>query len=409
MRLAFLIATRSIFNRRSKYAHSAIGWIAIIGLMLGVASQTVTLSILAGFEKTFTESILGFNADLFLNREGEIDHPQKILAELESNPQIRSITPFLYREGLVAHHSKVKGVVLKGIDPLTFQKVYGVTFRLFSASPNFLSLFSPENQKSHDPPIIVGSDLAKELGVSDQERKISILSPQGDLKNITAVNNFKNFEVIGTFSSGLYEYDSQFALLDLTQAQKFFGVSNQVTGFEMKIADLKRAKDLAVQLREKFGFPYQVVPWDELNSEIFEALKLEKKLFFILMGLMIAVAAANLIGLIVVLVSGQSKEIAILKAMGMSTQTLNRIFTLQGVLLALVGIFFGVILGSGICALLKTYSLIELAREVYLVSSLPILFSVKNILLIVAFSFLVSYLTASLASRRLVKSKLERL
>src|SRR5262245_27278022 len=136
MKFPFWIALRSLFSRRSRYAHSAIGWITILGLVLGVTTQVVALSILGGFQKTFTRSILGFNAHLVLMREGEISDPNQVLKKLEAfrgGEGITSVTPFLYREGLAAHHSKIKGIVIKGIDPLTFQRVYDVKIRLFSS------------------------------------------------------------------------------------------------------------------------------------------------------------------------------------------------------------------------------------------------------------------------------------
>src|SRR4029453_5449238 len=204
MRFALWIALRSLFSKRSRYAHSAIGWITVLGLTLGVAAQCVALSILGGFEKTFTQAILGLNAHLVVMREGEIDQGESVLEKVRgiAGPEaIRGITPFLYREGLMAHHSKVKGVVFKGIDPLTFPRVYDVKVRLFQdlAGENSLSeILKPQGKET---PLLLGSDLAEYLGVTADDRMVSVLSPQGDLKRISDVNNFKRFQVVGTFES----------------------------------------------------------------------------------------------------------------------------------------------------------------------------------------------------------------
>jgi lipoprotein-releasing system permease protein len=414
MKLAFTIALRSLFSKKSRYAHSAIGWIAIIGLTLGVGAQSVAVSILGGFEKSFTQSILGFNAHLVLMREGEIEDPVSTLHRLQSfeGPHgITSITPFLYREGLLAYHSKVKGVVFKGIDSLTFGKVYDVKIRLFSntSSTGESSKYQKDffKQRGEYPLVLLGSDLADELGIKSEDRIVSVFSPQGEIKKIGDVNSFTRFEVVGTFSSGLYEYDSQFTLLSLGFAQKFFKAENRVTGFEMRVGQTQEARNLAHRLEESFAPPFQAIAWDELNAEIFQALRLEKKLFFIIMGLIVLVAAANLVGLIVVLVAKQSKEVSIFRAMGMPPKTLTKIFTFQGMILACIGIGLGSVVGWVVSFYLSTHSLIPIAKEVYLVSSLPIALSWKNFFWVVFFALGISYLATQLAARRVMKMELD--
>jgi len=410
MKIALWIALRSLFSRRSRYAHSAIGWITVLGLTLGVAAQCVALSILGGFEKSFTQSILGFNAHLVVMREGEIDQREPVLDKILSlaGPNaITGATPFLYREGLMAHHSKVKGVVFKGIDPLTFPRVYDVKVRLFrdlAAKSSLDELLKPHGDEGR---LLLGVDLADSLGVKDDDRIVSVLSPQGDLKRISDVNNFKRFEVVGTFESGLYEYDSQFAFLSLPEAQAFFKVPGKITGWEMRLADYGQAKPLARRLEKALGIPFQAISWDELNAEIFYALKLEKKLFFIIMGLIVVVAAANLVGLVVILVSDQTREVSIFRAMGMKAKTLKKVFTLQGMLLALTGAVLGTALGWMLSSFLATHALFKLAKEVYLVSALPIDLSVWNMAGVLVFCLIVSYGATQIAARRLMKMKLD--
>lgn len=410
MSLPFWIALRSLFSRRSRYAYSAIGWIAVIGLMLGVASQSIAVSILGGFEKVFTQSILGFNAHLVLMKEGEIADPEAVLQDLKpfENPEgITHITPFLYREGLIAHHGKVKGGILKGIDPLTFGDVYDVKLRIFSSSSASPPLPEALKNGEGEPKILLGSDLAEYLGVTPEDRTVSILSPQGDLKKIADVNNFKRFEVAGTFSSGLYEYDSQFALLTLSQAQSFFKSEGRVTGFEMRMGAPQEAQEWAGRMEKTFPPPFQIIPWQELNAEIFQALKLEKRLFFLIMGLIVTVAAANLIGLIVISVAHQSGEISILRAMGMRSKKIARIFFWQGMMLSLLGVVLGTMLGAAVSYFLSSHALFSIAKEVYLISSLPISLSWKNFLGVVLFSVGISFLVTKLAARRATQLNLD--
>src|SRR4030095_5640106 len=410
MRFALWIALRSLFSKRSRYAHSAIGWITVLGLTLVVAAQCVALSILGGFEQAFTHAILGFNAHLVAMREGEIDPSEPLLDKLKvvAGPgAITGATPFLYREGLMAHHSKVKGVVFKGIDPLTFPRVYDVKVRLFQDLAGKTSLSEVLKPEGGEPPLLLGGDLAEALGVTAEDRTVSVLSPQGDLKKIADVNNFKRFQVVGTFESGLYEYDSQFAFLSLPEAQSFFKVPGKITGWEMRLADYGQAKSLARRMEKALGVPFQVISWDELNAEIFYALRLEKKLFFIIMGLIVLVAAANLVGLVVILVSEQAREVSIFRAMGMKAKTLKKVFTLQGMLLALAGAVLGTALGWMLSSFLATHALFKLAKEVYLVSTLPIDLSVWNMAGVFMFCLIVSYGDTQIAARRLMKMKLD--
>lgn len=411
--LALKIACRNLFSKRSRYAHSAIGWVALIGLILGVAAQVVALSILVGFEKHFTESILGFNADLVLLRDGEVSNPEFVLSQIKNYEAqgVRAVTPFLYREGLIAHHSKVKGFAIKGIDLSTFSNVYKLELNPYSdlKIPEAKAMIQHLSQESAEgeSPVILGSDLADYLGVNEKDPYVSILLPKGDLKKISDPKQFKKFKVIGTFSSGLYEFDSQFLLMDLTKAQKFFELPHVVTGFEMKVKNLKKASMLAEAMAKDFSFPYQALSWDELNAEIFQALKLEKKLFFIIMGLIVIVAAANLIGLVVILISEQSKEISILKVMGMKNKTLERIFAFQGLLLAFTGIALGCGLGWMIAKILATYAFIPLAKEVYLISSLPVEVNARMLVWICGFSALSAYGASRIASKRIVDLPLD--
>lgn len=406
--LAFQIALRSLFSKRSRYAHSAIGWVALIGLILGVTAQVVALSILGGFERHFTDSILSFNADLVLLRDGEISNPDLVRGQLLDYEKqgVKSSTPFLYREGLIAHHSKIKGFVIKGVESSSFTNVYNLNIKLYSKQSNLgntseIHVLDAATEAGVTP-VLLGSDLAEYLGVTEQDPIVSILLPKGDIQKISDPKQFRKFKVVGTFSSGLYEFDSQFALMGLGSAQAFFEVPGVVTGYEMKVAELEKASQIAEAMAKDFSFPYQALSWDELNAEIFQALKLEKKLFFIIMGLIVIVAAANLIGLVVILISEQSKEISILKVMGMKNKILQRIFTFQGLFLAFIGIGAGCGLGYLAADFLAKHSFIRLAKEVYLVSELPVALSGQTLLWVFAFGSLSAYLATRLAARRVL-------
>lgn len=403
------IAIRSLFSKRSRYSHSAIGWVALVGLILGVAAQVIAFSILSGFEKQFTESILGFNADLVVLREGEIDDPEQVLRKIKTYEKegVKAITPFLYREGLIAHRSKTKGLVVKGIDTSSFSNVYSLKFKVYDSVKNSALSLLKSQDNSSEIPLILGADLADYLGISASNPYVNLLSPQSELSASSPAKPFKKFKVLGTFSSGLYEFDSQFALASLDHVQEFFNVPGVITGYEMKVQDLPKASEIAKTMSREFPFPFQVLSWDELNSEIFQALKLEKKLFFIIMGLIVLVAAANLLGLVFILISEQSKEISILKAMGMKNKTLKSIFTFQGLILGTLGVILGCALGGVLAELISHYAWIHMTKEVYLISKLPIEMNYKVLCGVATFGLACTYLASWFASRRVLELKLD--
>ncbi len=403
MRSLFFLLKRHLFPRSELFSLRSMTSVALLGIVLGVAAQTVTVSILDGFEKSFKKSILGFNAQLVLLKEGDIEKSEDLEKELSVyfDQGIEAVTPFLYRETLVVYRSKVKGVVLKGVDPQSFSKVYQV--QILPLSGNSTADIGMLTSKTSYPPVILGKDLAEQLGVNSQDPYLSVFSPEGNLSRVADEKNFKRFQVVGIFSTGLYEYDSQFMLVNLPSAQAFFKIPDKITGFEMRVEPLERASSLANKLQKNFGVVYQIISWNQLNAEIFQALSIEKQVFFILMGLLVLVASSNLVGLMIVLIAAQRKQISILQALGMKRRNLKTLFALQGAFLAGVGVILGLSLGAILTYTLAHFNNWEVAKEVYLVSKLPVAFSAKNFLQVFLFAMLISVLASLWASRRVLK------
>ncbi len=404
MSLSFQIALRSLFSRRSRLALSAIGWVAIFGLLLGTAVQTLTLAVLDGFEKSITRSILDFNAHLVImgQEEVQLPFPDEQFKPYESQG-LEAWTPYLYRVGMIAHHSKVKGFVLKGIDPQSFSGVYRMEIKPYLASPSSPDWTAVFQDTGEMPTVILGADLAEAMGVKPEDPVVSILSPKSDVKNIADARNFKRFKVVGTFSTGIYEYDSQFLLMSLAQAQDFFQAKEAVSGYGLRFRDPSQVHPIARLLQAEFGNTFSFLTWDQLNAEIFYVLSLEKTLFFLIMGLIIAIAATNLIGLTLILMTRQSKEIVILRALGFSPKALKRIFQIQGLVIGGLGVFSGCLLGGAISYFLAHHSVLTLSKEWYQVSALPVSLSWKNILSVAVFSFSMAYLATTFAARRVMK------
>jgi len=407
MKSLFFLLKRNLIPRSEFFSLKGMATVALLGIVLGVAAQSVTLSILDGFEKSFKQSILGFNAQLVLLKEGDIENSEDLQKQLldYTDKGIRAMTPFLYRETLIVYHSTIKGVVLKGIDPQSFSNVYQVQITPFS--PNSKPGAQILSETAEYPPVILGRDLAEQLALKPEDPFISVFSPEGNLSKVADEKNFKRFQVVGVFSTGLYEYDSQFMLVNLSTAQSFFKIPDKITGFEMKVEPLEAASSLATQLQNVFETPYQIISWNQLNAEIFQALRIEKQVFFILMGLLVLVASSNLVGLMIVLIAAQRKEVSILRALGMKSRNLKALFALQGAFLAGMGVIIGLILGAGLTYGLAHFQIFDVAKEVYLVSKLPVAFSMKNFLQVFVFAMLISVIASLWAARRVTKIELD--
>jgi lipoprotein-releasing system permease protein len=412
MRWIFFLARRHL-GSPLKRGVRLVMLLAGVGVGLGVATLTLTQAVSSGLEKAFLESILGFNAHLVVLKEGEMGDPQEEAVRIQEALKGQGIafTPFLYREVLMVWKGRVKGAVLKGIDPLTFPKVYVVKVRpgIGSQVPaNIGNLLQdplqPEGTEEQLPRLVLGVDLAQALGLNGSGELVKVFIPVEDQKT---GGRFQVFQVSGVFETGLHEFDEGFALGDLTQLQALFGVPGRATGIEWRLQDPSVAETLAAEMKENFRLPYDVISWQRLNGPLFRALRLERILFFVVMTMVVVVAAFNIVGVLLLMIFDKSREISILKAMGASERSLKRVFGLQGLALGTAGCLFGLVLGGGIAWILRTTQWIQPVKEVYLVDRLPVSFSPGMVFSVVGVSLLIAYLATQFGVARLKKTPLD--
>jgi len=324
-------------------------------------------------------------------------------------------TPFLYREGLIISGGIIKGVVIKGVDWKTVRDVNQMSIQL----PQGVSLEEALSTDDKIPKIILGKALAQRIGISTApsplrqgdggqaregtegwgDKKVTLMVPKTGREK-----NFISVVVSGIFESGLYDYDSQFALMSIEETRRVFEAGPiRATGIEIKLDDPQKAKAVADIINDELGAPYQTLTWGELNRDLFEALLLEKLVFSIIMGILVVVAAFNIIGVLVLLISYRAHEVAILKALGMPTNALRKIFTRGGVATGLVGTITGLAVGLALASSLKHYQFIRLEPEIYFLSSLPIDISWSICGMILLFSLLMCYVTSRMAAKRLAQ------
>jgi len=399
----FFISLRYLRARRKQVFVSVITFISIGGIMLGVAALIIVLAVMNGFESELRSKILGINSHIVLTEYGgPMENPQAVMKEVETVKGVVASTPFIYSQAMLRRSGDISGVVLRGLEPATATNVIS----LGKMEAGQLSYLTPEGRsglkdvKDEDSPgIIIGRELAKNMGISLFD-SVEILSPMGISTPMGMVPRIKPFLVVGIFDSGFFEYDATLAFTSLKDSQNLMNMGDKVTGIEIKVDDIYQARIIAQRIVDKLGFPFWARDWMQMNKNLFAALKLEKRVMFIILALIVLVAAFNIICTLIMVVMEKNKDIAILKSMGATARGIMKIFVLQGLIIGSVGTFFGAITGLVIATNLSQISLyVEkllgikiLPSDVYYLSSLPSQVNYWDLVVIVIGSLLISFL-----------------
>jgi lipoprotein-releasing system permease protein len=405
MKYEWFIGLRYLKAKRKQTFISIITIISIVGVMVGVMALIIVLAVMSGFEKTLKEKILGTQAHLVLlkaNQEGMDDY-EEVAEKLQEVKSVVSAAPFIFNQVMLSSESNVSGVVIKGIDPDRVGKVTELAHNMKAGRLQDLK----EARENDSSGIILGVELAKHLSVSLNDA-IQVISPLGTMTPMGMMPKMRRFRVVGIFYSGMYEYDNTMAYVSLESAQKFFGMGARVTGIEIKTKDIYKVKEVGKEIRQKMGFPFWTKDWMEMNRNLFSALKLEKIAMFIILVLIVLVAAFNIISTLIMVVMEKHKDIAILKSMGAPSRGILKIFVIEGGVIGVVGTIFGTLLGLGAAFNLeKITAFVEnlfgfkiLASDVYYIDKLPSQVNPMDIGLIVITAILISLLATLYPSWR---------
>jgi lipoprotein-releasing system permease protein len=326
-----------------------------------------------GFKEDLREKILGVTSHVVISRfDGNITNYQQVNLQVEQVKGVTAATPFIYTQVMISSRQSISGAVLRGIDPETAVKVINLARNLRTGSLEELGVVDRSGDTTTTPGIILGNELARNLGVVRGE-PVTVISPLGRLTPLGRVPRSQTFRVSGIFDSGMYEYDSTLAYVSLGAAQRFLGIGDRVTGIEVRVDDIYRADRVARDISKTLaGYPYWSRDWMRMNKNLFSALKLEKIVMFIILTLIILVAAFNIIGTLIMVVIEKTRDIAILKSMGATRRSIMKIFMIEGMVIGLVGTMLGLLGGYTLCELLATYQFIELPQDVYYISTLPV-------------------------------------
>jgi lipoprotein-releasing system permease protein len=408
MKYEWFIGLRYLKAKRKQSFISIITFISIAGVTVGVMALIVVLAVMSGFEKTLKEKILGTQAHLVVLEatQGGMNGYEEVMKKVEEVKGVVSAAPFIVSQVMLSSESNVFGVVLKGIDPDRVGKVTELAANLKVGRLEDLK----KDQAGEPPGIILGVELAKHLSVSLNDN-IQVISPLGTMTPMGMMPKMKRFRVEGIFYSGMYEFDNTMAYVSIKSAQKFFGMGDRVSGIEVKTDDIYQVKKIGTEIRRKLGFPFWTKDWMEMNRNLFSALRLEKIAMFIILILIVLVAAFNIISTLIMVVMEKNKDIAILKSMGAPSKSILKIFIIEGGVIGVVGTILGTILGLGAAFNLeKITGFVEnlfgfkiLSSDVYYIDKLPSQVNPGDVAMIVVTAILISLLATLYPSWRASK------
>jgi len=400
MNFELFVSLRYLLAKRRQTFISLITFISIAGVAVGVMALIVVLAVMNGFQDDLRNRILGITSHAIVGSfNGTFSDYQHLLEEVEKEPGVMAATPFIHAQVMISSGKSVSGALLRGIDPQTAAGVINIQENMIRGN---LGDLRSEKAAGEGPPvqgIILGVELCNNLGVRQGEW-VTVISPSGRLTPMGQVPKSKLFQVVGVLQSGMYEYDNTLAYISLSAAQQFLGLADVVSGIEMRLEDIYLAREVADSLRTRLGLPYWVRDWMQMNRNLFSALKLEKVVMFIILTLIILVAAFNIVSSLIMLVMEKTRDIAILKAMGATTSSIRKIFVMEGFLIGTSGTILGLLGGFALCSLLKKYQFIELPRDVYYISTLPVKLELSDVGMIALSAIVISLAATFYPSRQ---------
>ncbi|MBW2544217.1 MAG: lipoprotein-releasing ABC transporter permease subunit [Deltaproteobacteria bacterium] len=404
MSYEFFISLRYLRAKRKQAFISANTFISMAGIFLGVAALIIVLSVMNGFEIELRNKILGINSHIVLMEySGGMKDYGRVMEELKSVDGVVATTPFIYGQAMLKNEGRATGVVLRGISTETSADV----INLGKMKEGDIDYLSGRGNDTGLPGVVIGKELAQNLGLLLFDT-VEILLPMGIPTPMGVVPKIKKFSVVAIFDSGSYEYDSSLAFVSLEDGKKFLNMKDEVTGIEIKVNDILGADRIAKAIEEKLGYPYWARSWMKMNKNLFSALKLERRVMFIILSLIVLVAAFNIITTLIMTVMEKARDIAILKAMGATARGIMKIFMIEGIVIGAIGTALGCITGITVALNLEwisrsvedLFSFKILPEGIYYLNEIPSQINYGDVVAIVLVAMLISFLAAIYPSWR---------
>ena len=404
MRYEFFVGLRYLRARRSERFISLLTVIAVLGVMISVVALSLKISVMTGFEEVLRDRLLGLNSHILLVKPASyLAGYDELARRVEKREGVAAAAPSLNGQIILTSGNRVSGAVVRGIDP--DRSHVEIDEYLKQGALRDLKLRTPVRVDGRDlelPGIIIGDRLAEQLGVGRGD-PVQAVSPVGSPTAVGIIPRIRRFAVAGTFDSGMREYDSGLVFMGLADAQGFFGVADVATSIEITVADVADARSIADDIQEAVGSGYRVEDWSRLWPNLFAALRLEKTVYFLVLLLMVLIAAFNIVSTLIMVVMEKRKDIAVLRSLGASRSGVRWIFLLNGWIIGAVGTLFGVVLGYVLARLIERYQFIELPDDVFLVSTVPVSISPLYFALVGLASFAICGLASIYPARQAAK------
>lgn len=403
--LSLYIGARYTRAKRRNHFISFISLTSMLGVALGVTALITVLSVMNGFEKELRERILGMTSHAFITgSDGTLSDWQGLQAQLGEHPDLIDSAPFVEGQAMLSQGNRVRGTLVRGIDPILEQRVSAIGDKIIQGELEAL--------QSGDFGIVLGKDLAQTMGVITGD-KITLITPHVTPTPAGVIPRLKRLTVVGVFEIGMYEYDSALAVMNIEDASKLFRIPGQVSGLRLEFSDVFRAPSILRDVMAELPPQYRGADWTFQHANFFRALKTEKTVMFVILMLIVAVAAFNIVSTLVMMVTDKQSDIAILRTLGMTPGNIMAIFMVQGTLIGLIGTALGVV--GGVALANNIESLISrlerlldyqfLPADVYYISSLPSELHWNDVGIIAVTAFVLSILSTLYPSWRAAQIK----
>ncbi len=401
MPFELFISLRYLKSRRKQVFVSIITAISVAGIFLGVAALIIVLAVMNGFAQELRNKILGINAHLVITEVGgqteDFNALRKVVEEVDG---VVASGPFIISQAMIRNGGQIRGVVIKGVKAGDALRVINLGKMKEGDFADLQGGGGPAAKGGEGlSGIVIGTELARQLDLKVGEA-VSVISPFGTSTPAGLVPRLKRYAVVGIFESGFYEYDATLVFMSLPDAQAFLNMEDRVTGLEIRVKDIYKTEAVAEAIGKKLGFPYWVRTWMEMNKNLFAALKLERRAMFIILSLIVLVAAFNIISTLIMIVMEKNRDIAILKSMGATSRSIMKIFMLHGLIIGLVGTASGAITGLAVAFNIESISIFVerllgikiLPAEVYYLSHLPSQVVFSDVAIIIATALAICFL-----------------
>jgi len=395
------IALRYLRSKRRKGFFSVITYISILGVTIGVAALIIVLSVMNGFESEVRSRFIGVDAHIkvraFFNKG--ISDIDAMVDKIKDLKHIEAISPYIYEKGLILSEKETTGLLIRGIDEETAGQVTNLEE---SITYGVLNLKGKTNEHGRTMPgILIGFNLADQLQetIGDTVQVWSFTN----VRRVGQLPNMRQFIVTGYYESGLFEVDNTTAYISIDAAQRLFQMSGKVTGLGIKLDNYLHADAVAKQIDDLIGYPYRVLTWFDLNENFFAWVKIEKWAAFLILCLIIMVAAFNIVSTMIMVTMEKTREIGILKSIGATSKSIRRIFTYEGLFVGIIGTFLGVVIGYGVCWSQWKFRYLALPNDVYVINWLPVSMQWTDFFAISTAAILITYVASVYPAARAAK------